>query len=77
MFCSSNDKNTHQEEEEDAENLFLEAVSQELSVKEAIGKPLNSNKLTSIANKMFIVNMDEELFKAMLKNITYLRTFPT
>ena len=77
MFCSFNDKNTHQEEEEDAENLFLEAVSQELSVKEAIGKPLNSNKLTSIANKMFIVNMDEEMFKAMLKNITYLRTFPT
>ena len=70
MFCSSNDKNTHQEEEEDAENVFLEAVSQELSVKEAIGKPLNSNKLTSIANKMFIVNMDEEMFKAMLKNIT-------
>ena len=77
MFCSSNDKNTHQEEEEDAENVFLEAVSQELSVKEAIGKPLNSNKLTSIANKMFIVNMDEEMFKAMLKNITYLRTFRT
>ena len=77
MFCSSNDKNTHQEEEEDAENLFLEAVSQELSVKEEIGKPLNSNKLTSIANKMFIVNMDEKMFKAMLKNITYLRTFRT
>ena len=76
-LCSSNDKATHQAEEEDAENVFLEAISQELSVKEAIGKPLNSSKLPSIANKMFIANMDEENFKALHLNITYLRTVPT
>ena len=67
LLCSSNDKDTHEAEEEDAENAFLEGISQELSVKEAIGKPLNSTKLASIANKVFIVNMDEEKFKALLK----------
>ena len=77
MLCSFNDKDTHQEEEEDAENAFLEGVSQELSVKEAIGKPLNSSKLTSVANEIFIVNMDDENFKALLKKYRDLRTFPT
>ena len=43
LLCNSNDKDTHQAEEEDAENAFLEGISQELSVKEAIGKPLNSS----------------------------------
>ena len=76
MLCSSNDKDT-QAEEKDAENAFLDGISQELSVKEAIGKPLNNSKFASIANKMFIVNMDEEKFKALLKNITYLRTVQT
>ena len=41
LLCSSNDKDTHEAEEEDAENAFLEGISQELSVKQAIGKPLN------------------------------------
>ena len=67
LLCSFNDKDTHQTEEEDAENAFLEGISQDLSVKEAIGKPLNSSKLASVANKMFIVDMDEEKFKALLK----------
>ena len=67
LLCSSNDKDTHHAEEEDAENVFLEDISQELSVKEAVGKPLNSSSLASIANKMFIVNMDEEKFKALHK----------
>ena len=67
MLCTSNDKDTHQAEEEYAENVFVEDISQELSVKVAIRKPLNSSKLASIANKMFIVNMDEEKFKALLK----------
>ena len=63
LLYGSNDKDTPQAEEEDTENAFLEDISQELSVKQAIGKPLNSSKLASIANKMFIVNMDEEKFK--------------
>ena len=67
LLCNSNDKDTHQAEEEDAENAFLDGISQELSVKEAIGKPLISSKLASIANKMFTVNMDEEKSKALLK----------
>ena len=67
LLCNSNDKDTHQAEEEDAENAFLDDISQELSVKEAIGKPLISSKLASIANKMFTVNMDEEKSKALLK----------
>ena len=61
-LCSPNDKDTPQAEQEDVDNVFLEDISQELSVKEAVGKPLNSDKLPSIANKMFIVNMDEERF---------------
>ena len=67
LLCSSNDKDTHQAEEEDVANAFLDGISQELSVKEAIGKPLNSSKLTLIANKMFIVNMDQEKFKPLLR----------
>ena len=42
LLCTSNDKDTHQAEEEDAENAFLEDISQELSVKEAVWKLLNS-----------------------------------
>lgn len=38
--CSPNGKDTPQTDEEDAENAFLEDNSQELPVKEAIGKPL-------------------------------------
>ena len=67
LLCSSNDKDTHQAEKEDAENAFLDDISQDLSVKETVGKPLNSSRLASIANKMFIVNMDEEKFKALHK----------
>ena len=67
MLCNSNDKVTHQAEKEDAENALLEGISQELSVKEAVLKPLNSIKLASIAVKMFIVIMDEENFKSLLK----------
>ena len=67
LLCNSNDKDTHQAEEEDAENAFLDGISQELSVTEAIGKPLISSKLASIANKIFTVNMDEEKSKALLK----------
>ena len=36
-------------------NAFLEDISQGLSVTEAINKPLNNNKLASIAHNMFIV----------------------
>ena len=67
LLCSSNDKDTHQVEKEDAENASLEGISQELSVKEAVVKPLNSIKLASIAIKIFIVIIDEENFKALLK----------
>ena len=64
LLCSSNHKDTHQAEEELAENAFLGDISQELSVKEAKWKLLKSSKLASVANKMFIVNMDEEKIKA-------------
>ena len=59
----------HQAEEGDAKNTLLEDISQELLVKEAIGKPLNSSKLASIVNKMFIVNMNGKNFKAFHKKI--------
>ena len=65
VLCSPNDKDTPQTEEEDVDNAFLEDISQELSAKEAVGKPLNSSKLASIANKMLIVNMDEEKFQGI------------
>ena len=46
----------------------------DVSVKETIRKSLNSSKLASRTHKMFIVNIDEEKFYALNKNITYLRT---
>ena len=69
LLCSSNNKDMHQAEEGDAKNTLLEDISQELLVKEAIGKPLNSIKLASIVNKMFIVNMNGKNFKALHKKI--------
>ena len=38
-----------------------------LSIKEAIRKPLNSSKFASIRHKMFTVNIDEEKFNALNK----------
>ena len=38
-----------------------------LSVKEAIRKPLNSSKLASITHKIFTVDIDEEKFNALNK----------
>ena len=38
-----------------------------LSIKEAIRKPLNSSKLASITHKMFTVNIDAEKFNALNK----------
>ena len=59
----------HQAEEGDAKNTLLEDISQKLLVKEAIGKPLNSSKLASRVNKMFIVNMNGKNFKALHKKM--------
>ena len=54
LHCSSNDKDIHQAEDKDVENASLESISQKLSVKEAaIGKPLNSSKLASVANNVY------------------------
>ena len=69
LLCSSNNKDMHQAEEGDAKNTLLEDISQKLLVKEAIGKPLNSSKLASIVNKMFIVNMNGKNFKALHKKM--------
>ena len=48
-----------------------------LSIKEAIRKPLNSSKLASITHKMFTVNIDEEKFNALNKKHNIPRTVPT
>ena len=53
LLCSSNNKDMHQAEEGNAKNTLLEDISQELLVKEAIGKPLNSSKLASIVNNVY------------------------
>ena len=63
--CSPDDKDATQAEEKDADNTFPEDNYQEVLVKETVGKPLNSIKLAS--NKMFIVSMDEEKFRAFNK----------
>ena len=76
LLCSSNEKDTPQAEKEDAENAFLEDISQELSVKDAIGKPLNNSKFSSIANRMFIVNIDGEKFKTLYKKYNVLENCP-
>ena len=67
ILCIPNNKDTLQAKEVDADNAFLEDISQELSAKEAVGKRLNSSKLASIANKMFTVNMDDEKFEELNK----------
>ena len=48
-------------------NTFLQDISQDILVKEVIGKPLNSGKLPSIANKMFVINNDDEKFMTLQK----------
>lgn len=62
MLYSLHDKDKPQAEEEDAEDAFLEAISQELSVKKAIGKPLNRSKLASIANQRFTAHIVKDSF---------------
>ena len=54
---------------------MVEDISQELSVKVAIRKPLNSSKLASIANKIFIVNIDEK-FNAFHKKYKVPENYP-
>ena len=65
LHCSPNGKDTPQAEEEDAENTFLENISQKLSIKEATGKPLNCSKFALITNNIFIVDVDELKFKIL------------
>ena len=66
LLCSSKAKDRPQAEEED-ENHVLDEIKQEYTVKDLVGKPIGNRKLASIANNLFLVNMEEEKLKDLNK----------
>ena len=65
-MSSSKAKHRPQTEEED-ENHILDEIKQEYTVKDLVGKPFGNRKLASIANNLFLVNMEEEQLKDLNK----------
>ena len=63
---SSKAKNRLQTEEED-ENHVLDETKQEYTVKDLVGKPTGNRKLASIADNLFLVNVEEEKLKDLNK----------
>ena len=68
LLCSSkaNNKPRPQAEKED-ENPVFDEIKQDYTVKYLIGKPVGNRKLASIANNLFLVNMEKEKFKDLNK----------
>ena len=66
LLCSSKTKDRPQEEEED-KNPVLDEIKREYSVKDLIGKPIGNRNLVSIANNLFLVNMEEGKVKDLNK----------
>ena len=66
LLCSSKAKDRPQAEEEE-ENHVLDEIKQEYTVKHLVGKPIGNRKLASIANNLFLVNMEEEKLKDLNK----------
>ena len=62
LLSSSKAKDRPQAEEED-KNHVLDEIKQEYTVKYLVGKPIGNRKLASIANNLFLVNMEEDLNK--------------
>ena len=66
LLCSSKAKDRPQAEEEEG-NHVLDEIKQEYTVKDTVGKPIGNRKLASIANILFLVNMEEEKLKDLNK----------
>ena len=65
-MCSSKAKDKPKAEEEEG-NHVLDEIKQEYTVKDLVGKPIGNRKLASIANNLFLVNMEEEKLKDLNK----------
>ena len=65
-MCSSKAKDKPKAEEEEG-NHVLDEIKQEYTVKDLVGKPIVNRKLASIANNLFLVNMEEEKLKDINK----------
>ena len=57
LLCSSKAKDRPQAEEK-GENHVLHEIKQEYTVKNQVGKPTGNRKMASIANIIFLVNME-------------------
>ena len=66
LLCSSKAKDRPQAEEEEG-NHVLDEIKQEYTVKDLVGKPIGNRKLASIANNLFLVNMEKEKPKDLNK----------
>ena len=66
LLCSNKVKDRLQAEEED-ENLVLDEIKQGYTVKGLVGKPFGNEKLASLANNLFLVNIEKEKLKDLKK----------
>ena len=66
LLCSSKAKDRPQAEEEEG-NHVLDEIKQEYTVKDLVGKPIGNRKLASIANNLFLVNMEKKKPKDLNK----------
>ena len=66
LLCSSKAKDRPHAEEEEG-NHVLDEIKQEYTVKDLVGKPIGNRKLASIANNLFLFNMEEEKLKDLNK----------
>ena len=75
LLCSSKAKDRPQAEEEE-ENHVLDKIKQEYTVKDLVGKPNGNRKLVSIANNLFLVNIEEEKLKDLNKKYSRPKNCP-
>ena len=75
LLCSSKAKDRPQAEEEE-ENHVLDKIKQEYTVKDLVGKPIGNRKLASIANNLFLVNIEEEKLKDLNKKYSRPKNCP-
>ena len=66
LLCCSKVKDRPQAEEEEG-NHVLDEIKQEYTVKDLVWKPIGNRKLASIANNLFLANMEEGKLKDINK----------
>ena len=75
LLCSSKAKDRFQADKKEG-NHVLDEIKQEYTVKDLVGKPIGNRKLASIANNLFLVNMEEEKLKDLNKKYSRLENCP-